>query len=103
MSSAEVPPGNSDIPTHRLKAGCSASELRGQMPKLKRCGTCNESKPLSEFNRKSSRADGLQEVCRECNRDTSRRYYARNREHHIRVVRARNTALRQQNRDYVRQ
>ncbi len=58
MSAEDVPPGNSDIPTHRLKAGCSASELRGQMPDQKRCGTCQKSKPRSDFNRKAARSDG---------------------------------------------
>lgn len=39
---------------------------------MKLCGTCRKSKPLADFNRKASRADGLQEVCRECNRAFSR-------------------------------
>lgn len=81
-----MPPENYDISTHRLKAGCSASELRGQAARQKTCGTCRQSKPLSEFNRKRSRADGLQEVCRDCNRESSRRYYAENREKHVRAI-----------------
>lgn len=52
----------------------------------KDCGSCGLRKPLGEFNRKSSRPDGLQEVCRECNRQSSRAYYARNRERHVRVI-----------------
>ncbi|MGL4256894.1 MAG: hypothetical protein ACRCSL_11215 [Microbacterium sp.] len=52
----------------------------------KLCGTCRQSKPLAEFNRKASRADGLQEVCRECSRASSRAYYARNRERHVRLI-----------------
>jgi hypothetical protein len=52
----------------------------------KLCGTCRRWKPLGEFNRKSSRPDGLQEVCRECNREASRAYYARNRERHVRTI-----------------
>jgi len=52
----------------------------------KTCGTCRQSKPLAEFNRKASRADGLQEVCRACNRESSRRYYAENRSKHVRVI-----------------
>ncbi|MFK4835641.1 hypothetical protein ACI3KY_07935 [Microbacterium sp. ZW T2_14] len=52
----------------------------------KNCGSCGRAKPLDEFNRKASRPDGLQEVCRECNRRSSRAYYARNREHHVRVI-----------------
>jgi len=59
---------------------------------MKRCGTCGVSKPISDFNRKRSRADGHQEVCRSCNRESSRRYYQRNREHHIAVIRARTKA-----------
>lgn len=52
----------------------------------KHCGACGRAKPLTEFNRKASRPDGLQEVCRECNRQSSRDYYARNRERHVRVI-----------------
>lgn len=82
-----MPPENYDISTHRLKAGCSASELRGhEETPSKTCGTCRQSKPLTAFNRKSSRTDGRQEVCRECNRDSSRRYYAKNRAEHVRVI-----------------
>ncbi len=101
MTIEEVPPGNSDIPTHRLKAGCSASELRGPMPREKRCGTCQKSKPLTDFNRKSARQDGRQEVCRECNRASSREYYRKNREHHIRVIRARSDAQRRASQTFI--
>ena len=73
--------------TNRLKAGCSASELRGPDARtMKRCGTCRKSKPLSDFNRKRKASDGLQEVCRECNRASSRAYYAKNRDRHIKVI-----------------
>lgn len=70
---------------------------------MKRCGTCGERKPSSDFNRKSAKADGLQEVCRACNRESSRRYYARNREHHISVIRARTDAQRERNREFLSQ
>jgi len=59
---------------------------------MKRCGTCGVRKALDEFNRKRSSADGHQEVCRTCNRESSRRYYERNREHHVAVIRARTRA-----------
>lgn len=59
---------------------------------MKRCGTCGISKPIVDFNRKRSSADGHQEVCRSCNRESSRRYYRQNREHHIAVIRARTKA-----------
>lgn len=52
---------------------------------------------MTDFNRKSSRADGRQEVCRECNRASSRRYYETNREHHVAVIRRRTDAQRAEN------
>lgn len=70
---------------------------------LKRCGTCGTSKPGTDFNRKSSRADGLQEVCRDCNRESSRRYYAHRREHHIAVIRARTDAQRARSLSFIAQ
>jgi hypothetical protein len=60
----------------------------------KTCGTCGKSKPHADFNRKASRVDGLQEVCRECNRESSRRYYAENRDKHLRVIVARTARQR---------
>jgi len=67
----------------------------------KGCGTCKQVKPLTDFNRKSSRTDGRQEVCRECNRASSRRYYRENREHHLVVIRARTQAQRDESRAFV--
>ncbi len=65
------------------------------------CGTCREIKPLTDFNRKSSRADGLQEVCRACNRESSRAYYARNRERHVRAVVERTARRRVESKAYL--
>lgn len=59
---------------------------------MKMCGTCQRVKPLADFNRKSTRADGRQEVCRECNRASSRKYYQLHRAHHISVIRERTIA-----------
>lgn len=44
----------------------------------KRCSICKESKPKSAFNRNAHKGDGLQNVCRECNRENSKKYYAKN-------------------------
>lgn len=68
---------------------------------MKRCGTCGQMKPLTEFNRKSSRADGLQEVCRDCNRASSRAYYAKNRERHVKVIVERTTRRRAEAKAYL--
>jgi hypothetical protein len=53
---------------------------------MKRCVTCRRMLPPVEFNRKRSSQDGLQNVCRTCNRARARRYYRENREKHIRVI-----------------
>lgn len=53
---------------------------------MKRCVTCGDTLPLEQFNRKRAAADGLQNVCRECNRARARRYYRENRENHLRII-----------------
>jgi hypothetical protein len=53
---------------------------------MKRCVTCGRTLLLKEFNRKRSAVDGLQNVCRECNRARARRYYRENREKHLRII-----------------
>lgn len=44
----------------------------------KTCTLCQKQKKLENFNKKSSTKDGLQNVCRECNRAKSRAYYKEN-------------------------
>jgi len=46
----------------------------------KRCVTCHEDRPLSDFNRRASAADGLQARCRGC----ARTWYVENRVEHMR-------------------
>lgn len=42
---------------------------------MKRCSSCDETKPESEFGKDSGRRDGLQIYCRECKRKRERKYY----------------------------
>lgn len=69
----------------------------------KRCSTCHQWRPLTEFNVRRSAADGLQARCRAC----SREWYQQNRETHMRNVRLRNDrerkAVRQRLTDYLRE
>jgi hypothetical protein len=48
-------------------------------PGHKVCGKCRNEKLLSEFNQNASKADGLQTICRECQRVRSKDYYQVNR------------------------
>ena len=50
------------------------------MPKKSKvCSKCRGRKPLSEFNRQSCKPDGLQTVCRACNKAYGKRYYRANK------------------------
>jgi len=60
----------------------------------KHCSACQESRPLADFNIRRASADGLQNICRSCNRAKARRYYAEHREAHIRVIMARKAQIR---------
>lgn len=51
--------------------------------------------PLTSYNVRRASPDGLQNVCRACNRAQAGRYYAQNREAHVRVVMARKAETRQ--------
>jgi hypothetical protein len=68
---------------------------------MKQCTLCKGLFPLTSFNRKSRAPDGLQNVCRECNRANARRYFAENREKHIRVIMERTRLARQLAQDHI--
>lgn len=53
---------------------------------MRKCSSCKDYKAVTEFNKHSSRADGLQTLCKECNRQKSRDYYAKNVEKHRKDV-----------------
>ena len=55
----------------------------------KRCVTCHQLRPLSDFNRRSAAPDGLQQRCRDC----CRAWYAEHRVQHKKNVRARNVSV----------
>ena len=63
----------------------------------KRCSGCKEVKPLDEFNRLARAKDGRQWNCRECNR----KWHAEHKEHHNKLIRARNKRLRKEKRNLM--
>jgi len=42
---------------------------------MKNCFNCNQIKPFTEFNKNSSKKDGLQARCRECQKSYFKQYY----------------------------
>jgi hypothetical protein len=63
----------------------------------KRCSTCREIRPLTEFNKLAKAKDGRQYNCRECNK----RYHHDNWERHMEQIRARRLRRRTANRRYI--
>ena len=47
---------------------------------MKKCCKCKETRPLSEFYRARKRADGYGTYCKECSRQHSKQYRAKNHE-----------------------
>lgn len=68
---------------------------------MKECTKCKISKELSAFNKRSQSSDGLQTWCKECNRLRSQQYYAANRDHHIKVIKAQSKVYAERNRQFV--
>jgi 5-methylcytosine-specific restriction endonuclease McrA len=68
---------------------------------MKNCTLCQTQKDLSQFNKKSSNKDGLQNVCRECNAKRSKQYYAENREKHLKIIRKRSNKVIANNQKYI--
>lgn len=66
--------------------------------KGKRCSTCKEWKPLTEFNKRSTAPDGHQWSCRDCNKA----YHYKNHERHMAQIRKRNKRVWQQNTRFLR-
>lgn len=68
---------------------------------MKRCVTCRRELTPDEFNRKRASRDGRQNVCRDCNRERARRYYAENRDRHLGTIRARTIEARRRALAYI--
>ena len=47
---------------------------------FKRCASCREFKPLTDFHRQRRSKDGLQSYCKPCNNRRAKRFYADNPE-----------------------
>lgn len=63
---------------------------------MKCCSTCNESLPLSSFNKKAQTKDGFSGICRDCVRVISKRDY----EKHSEKLKLRANSYREQNPEY---
>jgi len=71
------------------------------MSDTKWCPRCEKEKPLSDFNGNTSRHDGLQGMCRICQREYDREYYYRSPRRRA-EIRQRNAKQRVRARRHVR-
>lgn len=64
------------------------------MKPQKQCYACELYFPLDDFPRDASKADGHKSLCRPCDREKARAYYAANRERVLARANARNAEQR---------
>jgi hypothetical protein len=50
---------------------------------MKRCSSCQQTKSLDEFNKKTSNKDGLERYCKSCHRLRNRKHYETNKQSYI--------------------
>lgn len=62
------------------------------MDATKRCCTCHQVRPVTDFNLRRTASDGLQARCRDC----SRQWYVANRDAHRAKVRKRSAAIKRE-------
>jgi hypothetical protein len=60
----------------------------------RRCYACVETLPPSRFARDKSKGSGFKSLCKRCDREKSRVYYARNRERKLARAKARSASRR---------
>lgn len=68
---------------------------------MKTCVLCKIEQPLGNFNKRALSKDGLQTVCRKCNRARSKQYYLNNHDKHRKAVQENNKAYKKRNRDFL--
>jgi hypothetical protein len=61
---------------------------------MRRCYACAEELPTSDFAHDTSKASGFKSICKRCDRQKSRAYYAQNRERKLARANVRNARLR---------
>lgn len=64
----------------------------------KYCATCKNIKQKSDFNKNKLKTDGLNNICRECSKKRSKRYYAENPTKHKKEVSKRRKLIVHENR-----
>lgn len=68
---------------------------------MKKCTICKVEKDCSDFNKNRARKDGLNNICKECSKERSKRYYKEKGEIHKDNVVKRNKKNRKVLQDFI--
>jgi len=68
---------------------------------MKICTTCKKEKEITEFNKNSSKKNGLNNICRNCSNIRSKKYYKENKEKHLDTVIHRREKAKNISKDYL--
>lgn len=53
---------------------------------LKKCSQCKQFEPLTEFHKNKTRKDGLATMCKDCNKENSKKQYRKDPKKHMEYV-----------------
>lgn len=68
---------------------------------MKKCSKCQQNKNLEEFNKNSSKKDGLNNQCKDCNKESCKNYYNANRESEKKRISSKSNSIRIRNRNFI--
>lgn len=69
---------------------------------MKKCTICQTDKEFNQFNKKNTTKDGLQNVCRECNKTRSKQYYKDNLLLHRKNIYRRKALVIENNTNFIK-
>ena len=73
------------LPTQEVKPPTQEIKQESNNKDSKLCRKCDTEKPLSGFNKDSSKKSGVQSQCRSCFRDYNANYYQENKEERLKA------------------
>lgn len=67
---------------------------------MKICGKCKKKKSVLDFNKNSTKVDGLQTLCRECNKSYLKEHYKSNTKYYKEKAKKRKEQIREEFKEY---
>jgi hypothetical protein len=70
---------------------------------VKKCSTCKDRKPLTEFGKNKNKPDGFQTQCKQCKKKSQDAWYEKHKDRHIQNVNKRNKRVAKELRVLINQ